>query len=126
MSFERADFRAYQDRRKKERVQERQAELRQVAQAAPAMTVLTGHSEWDTFLAVLEAMKQQAENALRLVQANLAQSFELEPTQLVSRKVQAMMIQERIAVIEEIIAKPAELLEAGKKAQEMVDAAERE
>jgi hypothetical protein len=61
-----------------------------------------------------------------MVQANLAQSFELEPTQLVSRKVQAMMIQERIAVIEEIIAKPAELLEAGKKAQEMVDAAERE
>lgn len=122
MRYERQEAREALHKRFDEVSQRRETNLKQIRQEAPAAEMLTSDARWNVFLQVLEGLKRQAEEACRSFEESLASPGVLDHGQMIELKMQIARMRERIDTIRQVMELPQEMIERGKKADELLAA----
>ncbi len=120
MSFEHEDFDVMIQRRSYREARHREPELRQIAQAEPAMASLTGQKDWDGFLSLIQARIEEAQMELQNLEQRDLDDPRMENEVLVTSKTRRLVVKSRIATLEEIRDLPKKLLEEGRAAKKQL------
>lgn len=119
MTFEREDFDAAQKAKRDPKEQERQ-NLAMIRQAGVAAEMLTGNPDWDKFLTylqpALEANTAQRDAFMR----DLANPLLVNVDEVSKRRIAVIRLNERIEVLQWVIALPAHLIRLGGQAAEQL------
>jgi hypothetical protein len=116
MAIDRLNWDEYVGKKVADRVRKQADQLRQVAQAVPAMESLTGDKHWDQFVSVLQARLEQTSNELAELQETAMLNESCNGESLVWYKMRFRILRARIDTLHEVIALPKILLEEGEQA----------
>ena len=107
---------------RKERAKDREkipASVYEMAYAAPKMEVLTRSSEWNEFLAYVQARIEQAKNAIETAKADLLHPALWNHEEIVRRKAMILALQHEMTALEHMVEIPKKIVEQGKQADEV-------
>ncbi len=118
--MDRSDHQERIERNRSQEVVRQSSELRQVAQAVPAMESLTGQPHWDTFLSLLAGMIEERERHYDGLRESFLDPEMMEHTQLMQLKVESLQVRQTIHTLREVSELPKVLMEEGRRAQKLL------
>lgn len=95
-------------------------ELRQAAQAIPAMEALTGQKDWDLYLSLIEGLIVEATEELVVLEQKDLDDPSMENHVLVASKARRLVVKTRIATLEEVRDIPKTLMQEGREAKNLL------
>lgn len=121
MTYERDHYKELVERDKRRAHTARTGELiRLASQAKPAMSKLTNQPQWDSFLQLLQALKETAEKDLQGVRASLTSpAWAGKAEQIMILRENAVRFEAEIATLENVMALPKTLLDRANEALEV-------
>lgn len=88
-----------------------------VLQAAIAASYVTGTPEWDRLLTIIQAHLESAKVAKAALETALMSPNVIDPQAMMQIKVDALIVSERIHVLEAVIALPSDIMRDAEKAR---------
>ena len=125
--YDRVDFERWlQTKSRDQRAQMDQPGLELIAQAGVKAGNLTEHPLWDTFLSYLQAGVETAKADVATLRTTLEDPNLNDHVQILGVKAALLLRNERITVLEAVIALPKEIIEQGGRAKLVLDKIESE
>lgn len=120
MAFERKEFDELQERRRSEKVKDSALHLRQLAQAEVLATQLTGRSEWDAFIQIIQGMVEEAKVEAQSESDQLGSPNLIDHQEMLRHKIRLLELREAIRIMEHLIGLPKVLCENGRAARKLM------
>jgi hypothetical protein len=120
--FNAEDYAEHLKQKLKGHAKRRAPELRRQVQAATAMQNLTGSSEWNGFLNLVEGMRQEALAMRDAAEQHLQAPDVVDVADLMRAKIARSSAVAVVEALDRVVAIPKQLLEEGKVAKRALDA----
>jgi len=88
-----------------------------IIQAAISAEYVTGTPEWDRLLSIMQAEAETARAAKTALEAALMAPDIMDPQRMMQIKIDALILAERIKVIEAVVALPSNIMRDGENAR---------
>ena len=121
MALEREEWRRQRERTRTQETRQREPMFRQLAQAEVAADRLTSSEEWNWFLQIVQALRDQAQAGLAQIEENDRSNYEFSYEELSRAKSARLVWSERIRVLDEMLDIPASALTDGESARRKLD-----
>ena len=121
MSLQRAEWQEMLARKALERDAKRKPALTAMVQAEVGSGQLTAHQAWNWFLQILEARKQEAEEALAAIDVHARTSGDFSHEGLMRVQGDRRAWHSRIVTLEEVMGLPAQIVDDAEKAKELLE-----
>ena len=118
--FEFNDWQNWKKRGIHREARHRQPQLRQAAQAEPAMEALTGQKDWDLFLSLLQAEIQEKEAELADLERRDLDDPSMNNDVLMVSKARRLAVRAQIDTLEWVRSLPKTLIEEGREANRLL------
>ena len=120
MKTTRTEFAALAERQGLARDRRIAPQAEQVLRAELAVNAVTGDPNWDRLLEMIQATLNDARQAKVAHEAAAMDPRVVDPAVMMQHKVQALLMAERVKVLEAVIAIPAELKRNGDAARDLL------
>lgn len=95
---------------KQQKIESARQESGPIIQAAIAASHVTGTPEWDRLLTIIQAHLESAKSAKASLEIAIMAANVIDPMAMMQIKVDALIVSERINVLEAVIALPADIM----------------